>query len=160
MANPAVKLAQSLEKLKKIQNYNGIALVRTEDLSRTHLDRLVSKGFLKRILKGWHMSHNPDEKDGDSTLWYASFWDFVSAYCNSRFNDKWCLSPEQSLLLQRGNTVVPKQLLVRSPNARNNITKLPFDASILEIGNRQKMSMAVNKKMPLLQEATGNASKR
>ena len=133
MANPAVKLAQSLEELKKLQNNNGVAVVRTKDISRTHLDRLVSKGFLQRVLKGWYMSSNPEEKDGDSTSWYTSFWDFASAYCNSRFNDKWCLSPEQSLLLQSGITIVPKQLFVRSPNARNNITKLPFDTSFLEI---------------------------
>lgn len=108
MAAPSEKLAQSLKELKKFQNKNGVAVVRTKDLSRTHLDRLVSRDFLKRILKGWYMSYDPDEKDGDSTSWYTSFRDFASAYCNSRFNDKWCLSPEQSLLLQSGNTVVPK----------------------------------------------------
>lgn len=120
MAAPSERLAQSLEKLKKFQNNNGIEVVRREDLSRTHLDRLKSRGFLKRVLKGWYLSSNPEEKVGDSNSWYTSFWDFASAYCNSRFNDKWCLSPEQSLLLQSGNTVVPKQLLVRSPNAQNN----------------------------------------
>lgn len=133
MAAPSEKLAQSLYELKKFQNDNGIAVVRTEELSRTHLERLVSKGFLKRVIKGWYMSSNPEEREGDITSWYTSFWDFASAYCNSRFNDKWCLSPEQSLFLQSGKTVIPKQLLVRSPNARNNITKLPFDTSFLEI---------------------------
>lgn len=133
MTAPSEKLAQSLEKLKELQNNNGIAVVRTEDLSRTHLDRLVSQGFLKRVIKGWYLSCKPEEKDGDSTSWYTSFWNFSLVYFNSRFKDKWCLSPEQSMKLQSGNTVVPKQLLVRSPKANNNITKLLFDTSFLEI---------------------------
>lgn len=33
MVAPSEKLAQSLEELKKFQNKNGIAVVRTEDLS-------------------------------------------------------------------------------------------------------------------------------
>jgi len=46
MTSPAEKLTQSLEKLKERQNDQGIAVIRAADLSRTHLDRLVSNGFL------------------------------------------------------------------------------------------------------------------
>ena len=42
------------------------------------------------------------------------------------------LSPEQSLLLHAGNMTVPRQLLVRSPRARNRITTLPHGTSLLD----------------------------
>ena len=44
----------------------------------------------------------------------------------------WSLSPEQSLLLHAGNMTVPRQLLVRSPKARNKITKLSYGTSLFE----------------------------
>jgi hypothetical protein len=39
----------------------------------------------------------PDEAGGESTAWYASFWDFCAAYLTVPLNEKWSLSPEQSL---------------------------------------------------------------
>ena len=43
------------------------------------------------------------------------------------------LSPEQSLLLHTENWTVPEQLLVRATKARNNITVLPYNTSLLDI---------------------------
>jgi hypothetical protein len=51
---------------------------------------------------------------------------------NERFGTNWSLSPEQSLLLHAGNMTVPRQLLVRSPKARNKITQLPYNTSLLD----------------------------
>lgn len=51
---------------------------------------------------------------------------------NSRLGTNWCLSPEQSLLLPSGNTIILKQLLVRSSKANNNIVKLLNGTSILD----------------------------
>ena len=70
---------------------------------------------------------------GDSTAWYASFWRFCAAYLETRFGAKWCLSPEQSLSLHAGNWTVPKQLVVRSPKARNKVTGLPHGTSLLDL---------------------------
>jgi hypothetical protein len=50
-----------------------------------------------------------------------------------RFGTNWSLSPEQSLLLHVGNMTVPRQLLVRSPKARNKVTTLPHDTSLFDI---------------------------
>jgi len=36
MAKPAEKLAESLAELKKLQNERGIAIIKADDLSRTH----------------------------------------------------------------------------------------------------------------------------
>jgi hypothetical protein len=133
MATPSDKLAQSLEVLKKLQNHRELAVVKTSHLSRTHLDRLVSNGFLYRVIKGWYISTRPNEEPGSTTSWYTSFWHFISEYMNSRFGNDWCLSPEQSMHIHSGNLMVPKQLLVRSPKAKNNNTKLIHGTSIFDL---------------------------
>lgn len=131
MATPSEKLAESLDALKDLQVAGKIA-VRSSDLTRTHRERLVKAGFLKEVLRGWYIPTRPDETAGESTSWFTSFWDFANAYLHERFGDIWSLSPEQSVVLHAGNLTVPRQLLVRSPQARNQITTLPHDTSIFE----------------------------
>jgi fido (protein-threonine AMPylation protein) len=133
MVAPSEKLAQSLEQLQKLQNERGIAVVRADDLSRTHKERLTTNGFLREVIKGWYISTRPEEQEGDTTSRYISFWYFVSVYLESRFGNGWCLSPEQSLLLHSGNRTVPKQLLVRSPKAQNNVVKLLHGTSFFDL---------------------------
>jgi hypothetical protein len=132
MATPSEKLARSLEVLHALQA-RGIIAIRSRDLTRTHRERLLENGFLQEIMKGWYLASRSDEGRGDSTTWYASFWGFCAAYLSKRFGTEWCLSPEQSLSLHAGDRAVPGQLLVRSPKARNNVTRLAYDTSILEV---------------------------
>ena len=132
MATPSEKLAESLQVLKSLQDQEIVA-IRSRDLSRTHRERLIRTGFLQEVIKGWYIPTRPEETAGESTFWYASFWDFCASYLESRFGTDWCLSAEQSLALHTGNRVVPKQLLVRTRKATNNVTNLPFETSILDI---------------------------
>jgi fido (protein-threonine AMPylation protein) len=131
MASPSEKLADSLAVLRDLQGLGRIA-IKSSDLTRTHRERLVKTGFLKEVIRGWYIPARPDETAGESTSWFTSFWDFIAAYLNERFGDKWSLSPEQSVVFHAGNLTVPRQLLVRSPQARNQITTLPFETSIFE----------------------------
>jgi fido (protein-threonine AMPylation protein) len=131
MSSPHEKLAKSLEVLRALQE-RGVVAVRSSDLTRTHRERLVKNGFLQEIMKGWYIPVHPDEVTGESTTWYASFWGFCTVYLKERFGTNWSLSPEQSLLLHVGNMTVPRQLLVRSPKARNKITTLPHDTSLFD----------------------------
>lgn len=133
MAAPSEKLAESLKMLHKLQSSDGGAAIRAKDLSRTHRERLLKNGFLQPVIKGWYIASRPDEVRGDSTAWYASFWRFCSAYLEERFGEKWSLSPEQSLAIHAGNWTVPQQLMVRSPGARNKVTKLPHSTSLLDL---------------------------
>jgi hypothetical protein len=133
MATPSEKLAQSLEVLQKLQNENGLAVIKAEELSRTHKERLLANGFIEEVMKGWFIATRPDAPNGDTTSWYTSFWNFAQVYLTSRFDENWCLSPDQSLLLIVGNKTVPSQLLVRSPKARNKVTQLIHNTSILDI---------------------------
>src|SRR6056300_492455 len=132
MATPSEKLADSLEALKELQDA-GIVAVRSADLSRTHRERLLKNGFLQEVMKGWYVPSDPEQQKGDSTGWYASFWDFCAAYLEERFGTRWCLSPEQSLFLHAGNRAVPQQLLVRTPKGGNKPNNWPHNTSLMDV---------------------------
>ncbi|MCY4356891.1 MAG: Fic family protein [Gammaproteobacteria bacterium] len=132
MAKPSEKLAESLELLHELQ-VQGTVAIRSSDLSRTHRERLLRNGFLQEVIKGWYVPKRPDETVGESTAWYAAFWPFCAAYLQHLKGNDWCLSPEQSLSIHAENWTVPRQLLVRSIKARNNITVLPHNTSLLDV---------------------------
>lgn len=132
MPSPQEKLAQSLEVLKQFQDKDGVAIIKSDALSRTHRERLLIHGFIKEVIKGWYISSNPQERKGDSTSWYSAFWKFCAVYLNDRFDKDWCISPEQSILLHCENWTIPKQLLIRSSKASNNVTNLLFDTSLVD----------------------------
>ena len=131
MPSAAEKLASSLEELKTLQSGGSIAL-RSKDISRTHRERLLKAGFLKKVMKGWYIPSRSDENAGESTAWYTSFWGFCAQYLSDRFGNDWSLSPEQSLIIHAGNTTVPARLLVRAVKSGNSKTDLPHNTSLFE----------------------------
>jgi hypothetical protein len=132
MPSPHEKLAESLAALQSLQKA-GRRVVQSRELSRVHRERLLANGFLQEVMKGWLISSSPGARAGDSTPWYASFWEFCGRYCNGRFGDDWHLSPEQSLLLFAENTVIPKQVVVYSPRGTNHNIELPFATSLYDL---------------------------
>lgn len=132
MPTPNVKLAESLAVLQEFQK-GGRRVFRSDDLSRTHRERLVQNGFLQEVIKGWLISSSPTAREGDSTPWYASFWEFCGRYCTDRFGEEWHLSPEQSLLLNAENTVIPKQVVIYTPKGTNHGIDLLFGTSIYDL---------------------------
>jgi len=131
MATPQEKLADSLRELQKLQNVNGLTVVRSGDISRTHLERLIKNGYLQEVMRGWYISSRPDGRIGDSTNWYTSFWFFVTAYANARFGPEWCLSADQSLSLHSGNRAVLPQVIIRLTKGHSDVVQLPHGTSIL-----------------------------
>lgn len=129
MATPGEKLAESLEKLKELQD-NGIVGIMTSDLSRVHRERLAENGFIREVLHGWYISAPHNERQGDSTSWYISFWGFCARYLEDRYGDQYCVSAEQSLMLHAGNNTVPTQLIIRSGKGNNLPTNLIFGTSL------------------------------
>jgi len=129
MATPSQKLAESLEKLKDIQN-NGIVGIKASDLSRVNRERLIESGFIREVFKGWYISTPKEERRGDSTSWYVSFWGFCSRYLEDRYGNEYCLSAEQSLAIHASNNSIPNQLVVRSQKGNNMPTNLIFGTSI------------------------------
>ena len=134
MASPNEKLAASLAVLQKLQKDRRV--VRSNELSRVHRERLLKNGFLREVSKGWLISISPGTAKGDSTPWFASFWEFCACYCNDRFDDEWHLSPEQSLLLHAESTIIPAQVVVYSPKGTNNTIKLLFGTSLYDLKQR------------------------
>jgi hypothetical protein len=132
MPAPNEKLAKSLDILKELQG-GGRRVFRSDDLSRVHRERLVENGFLQEVMKGWLISSSSEARAGDTTPWYASFWEFCSRYCVERFGEDWHLSAEQSLLLHGERTVIPDQVVVNSPKGANNTVKLLFGTSLYDL---------------------------
>ncbi len=132
MATPNEKLAESLDVLKALQQ-GGRRVFRSDDLSRVHRGRLVANGFLQEVMKGWLISSSPSGHEGESTPWYASFWEFCARYCGDRFGEEWYLSPEPSLLLHGEKTVIPDQVVVNSPHGANNAIELLFGTSLYDL---------------------------
>jgi len=132
MATPNEKLAESLDALKALQE-GGRRVFRSDDLSRVNRERLVANGFVQEVMRGWLISSSPSARKGDSTPWYASFWEFCARYCNDRFGEEWYLAPEQSLLLHGERTVIPAQVVVSSPKGTNNTITLLFGTSLYDL---------------------------
>ena len=140
MPAPNEKLASSLEELGRVLGDRRV--IRSAELSRTHRDRLVRNGFLQRATKGWYFPADPEARQGDSTRWYGTFWEFCVRYCEHRFGDAWHLSAEGSLLRHADVTTIPEQVVVRSPHASHHVVDLPGSTSLLHV---------------VLQQATGRA---
>ena len=141
MAKPNEKLAASLAQLKKLQQ-GGRRVFRSIELTRVHRERLLRNGFLQQVMKGWLISSNPDADPGESTSWFASFWEFCVSYCTARFGEAWHLSPEQSLLLHAESTVIPRQIVIYTPKGANNKVELLFGTSLYNLKQKNMPSAA------------------
>jgi len=133
MATITELLATSLEALKQVQKEKDFMILKSSDLSRNNLKRLVDNHFLRPILKGWYVVTDPGTLPGDSTPWYASYWNFISRYSNDHYGKEWCLSAEQSLSIHSGSTTIPKQVIIRSTQASNNTLELLPPCSIFNL---------------------------
>jgi len=132
MTTSSEKLADSLEELRLLQA-TGARVFTSDQLSRVSRERLLKHGFLQEVMRGWLISASPSGAPGDTTPWFASFWEFCRRYCDDRFGDAWYLSPEQSLLLHAENTAIPKQVILSSPAANNNRVDLLFATSFFAL---------------------------
>lgn len=131
MATPQERLADSLRELQKLQNNNGFAVVKSGDISRVHMERLVKNGYLQEVMRGWYISSRPDGRVGDSTNWYTSFWFFITAYANKRFGAEWCLSADQSLSIYSGNRAVSPQVIIRLAKGHSDVVQLLYGTSMV-----------------------------
>jgi fido (protein-threonine AMPylation protein) len=132
MPTPQQNLAAALKELHKLQK-DGRNVFRSAEFPRLTRERLVHQAFLQPVIKGWLISAKPGVAPGDSTPWYASFWEFCAQYGAARFGERWHLSPEQSLLLHGENSSVPAQVLVYTPKGTNNTLALPFGTSLFDL---------------------------
>lgn len=132
MATPNQKLAASVEQLRHLQA-DGSRVFASNQLTRIARERLVKHGFLVEVMKGWLISTSPTARPGDTTPWFAAFWEFCRRYCENRFTRAWHLSPDQSLLLHAAHTAIPRQVIIYSPAANNNRVDLLFNTSLFAL---------------------------
>ena len=139
MAKPTEKLAEALTKMQAAQT-DGI--VRSQEMTRTYLTRLVRTGFLQEIMRGWYFVANPTLPSG-STAWYSFYWNFLRLYLAERFGEDYCLLPEPSLRLLTGDTVVPQQLAVMRRDPGQQVLSLPLETSLFIYQERGKFPQSV-----------------
>jgi fido (protein-threonine AMPylation protein) len=132
MAAPNEKLAAALEALRRLQA-DGARVFASDQLTRTARERLLKSGFLQEVMRGWLISASPATRAGDTTPWFASFWEFCRRYCDERFGDAWHLSPEQSLLIHAENTVIPKQVVIYATAGNNTRIDLLYGTSFFAL---------------------------
>lgn len=133
MATPKEKFAEALKMLKVLQDAGNVGIHTSEIPKGEYRQILVKSGFLKKVTKGWYVGADPTERDGDSTSWYCAYWDFCAKFLQHKYGGDWCLSADQSLLFHTGNRTIPQQLKVRSPNANNKPTPLPYQTSLFNL---------------------------
>ncbi len=121
-----------LEYMKSPEHHTGNIIRENPAFGAKHIKRLVEGSILTPIIDGWYYVA-ASVKDPDPTEWYLNYWQFIVAYLDDKYGDDWCLSSDMSLLVLSGNGVLPKQLVIRSPQASNTKLSLPLGYELLEI---------------------------
>lgn len=133
MATPGERLAEALKILKDLQDQDVVGIYTDDIPNRAYREILVKNGFLKEVTKGWYIASDPAERDGETTSWYSSYWEFCAKFLHHKYGDDWCLSADQSLLFHAGNRSVHPQLTVRSLKGNNKPTPLPHSTSLFNL---------------------------
>lgn len=128
MTNATEQLATSLALLR---NAAKDGIIKSSELNRGDRERLQKHGFLEEVIKGWLIVTDPKVPKGSTISWYVSFWPFIRRYLTDRFGNDYCLSPEASLRLHTGPTVIPQQLIVITRKKGVQRIELPHSTSLL-----------------------------
>jgi hypothetical protein len=134
--SPDTALAAALARVRQIARDD---IVRSQDVSRGDREHLVSRNWLREIIRGWYLLTTPEAKPGDTVIWHSSFWAFVGAYIGERFGRRYCLSAEASLDLWSGAMRTPKQLTILTASGGTSRIELPTGTSILTYENAHNL---------------------
>jgi hypothetical protein len=126
--NTQTKLAAALQRANTSARKQ---VVISASLQRADRELLVKRGYLQEICKGWYLLNRPVEKPGDSTAWYAAFWDFLSVYLEERFGPDYCLSAASSMDVHTGANVIPRQVIALTAQGGKMVLGLPQHTSLL-----------------------------
>ncbi|MBS0634163.1 MAG: Fic family protein [Verrucomicrobia bacterium] len=137
MTTPLHVALQNLH--EAIEKKNRIHILHTSELSRVDREILVANHWLEEIIPGWYLVVRPDLTPGDTTAWYANFWDFLSLYLQNLYEKNYCLSAEISLDLHVGATHIPEQVIVVSHAGSGKPVNLPFNTSLLVYADPERL---------------------
>ena len=118
-------------------------VVKSASLRRGDRELLLKRGYLQEICKGWYLLTRPTQRPGESTAWYAAFWDFLAVYLDARFRNDYCLSALPSLEVQIGANIVPRQVTAITAHGGKTILELPHHTSVLVYQDAKNLPRAV-----------------
>lgn len=133
MARPGLtdqqKLAKALTELHQVLGSEQ-GVVRGKQLKNPTRLLLLERGYLREILKGWYFVSDPLAEPGDTTPFYANYWEYLASYLSERFGTDYCLTAEHSLLRHAQHNVVPQQVNVMLAVNQSQIQELAFGHSV------------------------------
>ncbi len=125
------EIGEALARVRKVCGSNQSNVIQSEQMLRPDRELLLRTKWLQPIMKGWYLLVKPELAGGDSSAWYASFWDFLRLYLADLHQGEYCLSAENSLDLHTGNSQVPSQVVVISSKGGGSTQELPYQTSLL-----------------------------
>ena len=126
---PRQKLARALEELYGVLGSNR-GVVRGQQLTNANRVLLLESGYLREILKGWYFVSDPTAEPGDTTPFFANFWEYLARYFGERFGAGYCLTAEHSLLRHAQHTVIPKTVNVMLEANQSQVQELAFGHTV------------------------------
>lgn len=126
---PRQKLASALEELHGVLGSDR-GVVRGPQLTNANRVLLLQSGYLREILKGWYFVSDPTAEQGDTTPFFANFWEYLARYLGERFDAGYCLTAEHSLLRHAQHTVIPKTVNVVLQSNQSHVQALAFGHTV------------------------------
>jgi hypothetical protein len=132
MSLPPSSIGEALARIEiTMRKKEGIHILHTSEITRHDREILVKTHWLEEIIQGWYLVVRPDLPSGESTSWYANFWDFIKFYLNHHYGNGYCLSAECSIDLHLGAFITPKQIVVMAKGGSGKAIDLPYGTSLL-----------------------------
>ena len=125
------RVHEALERAQAIAEAKKSHIIYTKELSRMDRELLLRHRWLEEIIRGWYLLIRPDLPKGDSTAWYANFWDFLKCYLEHHYSREYCLSAKCSLDMHLGISTVPRQIIVMATKGSGTPVELPYETSLL-----------------------------
>src|SRR5574343_743637 len=123
------KLARALEELHGVLGSER-GVVRGAQISNANRLLLLETGYLREILRGWYFVSDPTAEQGDTTPFFANFWEYLTRYLSDRFAAGYCLTAEHSLLRHAQHTVIPKTVNVMLAVNQSQVQELAFGHTV------------------------------
>lgn len=123
------KLSRALEELHRVLGSDR-GVVRGPQLTNANRVLLLESGYLREILKGWYFVSDPTAEQGDTTPFFANFWEYLARYLGERFGTGYCLTSEHSLLRHAQYTVIPKTVYVLLQANQSQVQELAFGHTV------------------------------
>lgn len=130
----------ALSRVHSLMESKGCHIIHTSEISRADRELLMRHHWLEEIIRGWYLTVRPDLLPGDSTAWYANFWDFVRVYLKHHYEKNYCLSAECSLDIHLGSSNIPKQVIVIATSGSGTPLQLPYETSLLVYADPIRLS--------------------